>query len=169
MKILAFSDSHGYTLGMYDAIEREAPDAVIHLGDCVDDARDLIRSYPSLTVWHIRGNNDFEPDVAFYAVVSPGGVPMYLTHGHKERVSWNAFGTLPRRAREAGCEIALYGHTHRVLARQTDGVLLLNPGSISLPRGGPPSYARLTVAAGELCGLEFLREDGQVLGTKEER
>ncbi len=146
---------------MYGAIERELPDAVIHLGDCVEDARDLMRSYPELTIWHVRGNNDYEPDTPFSAVVAPGGVPMYLTHGHKERVSWSSLGVLPRRAREAGCRVALYGHTHRVLQEEADGVLVLNPGSISLPRGGPASYARLVVAEGRLFDVAMLDEEGR--------
>ena len=44
---------------MYDAIERECPDAVFHLGDCYEDACDLRRSYPSLPVYAVLGNNDF--------------------------------------------------------------------------------------------------------------
>lgn len=146
---------------MYDAIEREAPDAVIHLGDCVEDARDLMRSYPNLAVRYVRGNNDFEPDASFRTVFSPGGVPMYLTHGHQERVSRSSRGVLPRRALEAGCTVALFGHTHRVFCAEENGVLLLNPGSISLPRGGPASYLRLAADDGRLLEVTMLEENGQ--------
>ena len=43
------------------------------------------------------------------------------------------------------------------------GVLVCNPGSISLPRGGPESYARLTIEDGYPCGLALLDEDGGLL------
>ena len=41
MKILIFSDSHGYNVSMACAVEREAPDMVLHLGDHTDDAHEL--------------------------------------------------------------------------------------------------------------------------------
>ena len=46
MKVLVFSDSHGYNMAMAYAIEREKPDAVIHLGDHTDDADDIRRAFP---------------------------------------------------------------------------------------------------------------------------
>ena len=41
MKILVFSDSHRALGTMYDAIERLRPDAVIHLGDHLEDAASM--------------------------------------------------------------------------------------------------------------------------------
>ena len=38
VKVLVFSDSHGYNMSMAYAIEREKPDAVIHLGEIVEIA-----------------------------------------------------------------------------------------------------------------------------------
>lgn len=145
---------------MFDVIERERPDAVIHLGDYADDAGDLRRSYPNLTVWGVRGNNDYGSDAPLSAVVAPGGVRLYLTHGHMERATWSTVGAIPRRAREMGCGIALYGHTHRAERQEAEGVLVLNPGSISLPRGGPASYCRLEIEHGALACAAMLDETG---------
>ena len=50
MKILIFTDSHGYNVSMACAVEREAPDMVLHLGDHMDDARELESVFPRLTV-----------------------------------------------------------------------------------------------------------------------
>lgn len=160
MKILVFSDSHGRLLGMYDAIERESPDAVIHLGDCYEDACDLRRSYPSLPVYAVRGNNDFEPDAPPYMVIAPENFLIYITHGHRERVTWSSVGNLPVRAAQEGCALALYGHTHRVFDQTICGVRVVNPGSISLPRGGPAGYVRMTVEGGQLLTLEQLDGEG---------
>ena len=148
---------------MAAAVEREKPDAVIHLGDYADDARELERLFPMLPVYWVRGNNDYEPDGAQYAVITPDNLPIYITHGHKERVSMLACGILPQRAREEGCSVALYGHTHRMLLERIDGVLVCNPGSISLPRGGPASYARLTIENAQLRAVTLLDEDGGLI------
>ena len=48
---------------MAAAVEREKPDAVIHLGDYADDARELERLFPMLPVYRVRGNNDYKPDI----------------------------------------------------------------------------------------------------------
>ena len=41
MKVLVFSDSHGNTTNMITAIEQEAPDMVLHLGDHWEDVQEL--------------------------------------------------------------------------------------------------------------------------------
>lgn len=147
MKILVFSDSHGRTVDIYDAIEREQPDGVIHLGDYTEDVRDLRRAYAysSMPIYAVRGNNDFDSEFPMYIVMTLGGVRMYLTHGHRERVYGMSAGQLPLRAKENDCILAMFGHTHRLFLEQMDGIMVFNPGSISLPRGGKKSYGRLTI------------------------
>lgn len=163
MKILVFSDSHGRTLDMYGLIESEQPDAVIHLGDHYEDACDLRRSYPNLTVYAVRGNNDFDPDAPLFSVIAPAGVRMYLTHGHRERAAWLQSGNVAARAAEEGCTIALYGHTHLRYDRTEGGVRVMNPGSISLPRDGRASCLMLDVQNGALVSACFLEPDGAPL------
>lgn len=148
---------------MIAAIEREKPDRVFHLGDYAGDARELAYIYPSLPVCWVRGNNDFDPDVPWETAVSIGQTRIFLTHGHRERVYMLSGGMVAQRAREEGCALAFYGHTHRMELAWDSGVLVCNPGSISLPRGGPESYARLTIEDGCPCGLALLDEDGGLL------
>ena len=150
-------------MSMAYAIEREKPDAVLHLGDHTDDVDDIRRAFPALTIYHVRDNNDFDMDVPLFAVVTVGGVRMYLTHGHRERVSMLHSGLVPARAREEGCSFAFFGHTHRMMAEREQGVFVCNPGSISLPRGGPASYARLDIEGGMVRTLELVDEDGALL------
>lgn len=163
LKILVFADSHGYNMGMAYAVDREKPDAVLHLGDHADDAQDLGRAFPGLIIISVRGNNDYGTDAPLFCVTTLGGVRMYLTHGHRERVYGGSCGIVAQRAREEGCALAFFGHTHRVQVERKDGVLVCNPGSISLPRGGPASYGRLTVENGQAQLLEILDEDGGLL------
>ena len=41
----------------------------------------------------------------------------------------------------SGYNVMLNGHTHIPLAKEQDGVIFVNPGSVALPRGGyEPSY-----------------------------
>ena len=154
---------------MYDAVERECPDAVIHLGDCYEDARDLMRSYPNLAVYAVLGNNDWGSDAVYQAVIRPGGVPIYIAHGHREGVSFSSPGRLPLHAAQAGCALALFGHTHVVYQDTACGVEVLNPGSIGLPRRGSASYARLMIADGRLGEIAVLDTEGQPWDGKRSR
>lgn len=164
MKILIFADSHGYNVSMACAIEREAPDMVLHLGDHADDAREMQSVFPNLTVCAVRGNNDyFDRQAPEHAVVTAGGVRIFLTHGHREQVYSREGDMVARRAREEGCGLAFFGHTHHMYLERIHGVLACNPGSISLPRGGPASYGRLTVENGQVQLLELADEDGKLL------
>ena len=42
-------------------------------------------------------------------------------------------GVLAHEAKEKGCDVALYGHTHRADICEMDGVTLINPGSLRYP------------------------------------
>ena len=88
---------------------------------------------------------------------------IFLTHGHREQVYSREGDMVARLAREEGCSLAFFGHTHRMTAARVHGIMTCNPGSISLPRGGPASYARLTVGDGDEDVLELLDEDGGLL------
>jgi putative phosphoesterase len=45
----------------------------------------------------------------------------------------------------------VYGHTHISLINQEENLLVINPGSPSMPRGGlPPSVALLTIENGKI-------------------
>lgn len=164
MKILIFTDSHGYNVSMACAVEREAPDMVLHLGDHTDDARELESVFPRLTVCSVRGNNDyFDREVPEHAVVTLDGVRIFLTHGHREQVYVREGKQVAQLAREEGCGLAFFGHTHRMYLERVNGVLVCNPGSISLPRGGPASYARLTIENAQLRAVTLLDEDGGLI------
>lgn len=166
MKILIFSDSHGRSAGMFYAIEQDKPDAVVHLGDYTEDAGELMRAYPRLPVYSVRGNNDYASDAPYQTVITPDNVPIYLTHGHRERVSMLSSGNVAQFAREEQCGIAFFGHTHRMMMEDQNGVWVCNPGSISLPRGGPASYARLTLSGGAAQMLELVDDDGALQKVK---
>lgn len=93
----------------------------------------------------VRGNCDAEVDqmvLSFsvsedYRVLSLNERTVYLTHGH-------VYGPDHLPPMREG-DILLYGHTHIPRADRKDGIFLLNPGSISLPKEGHPnSYGILS-------------------------
>lgn len=161
MKVLVFSDSHGRMLEMYDAIARENPDAVIHLGDCYEDAHELQYSEPDLPVYAVRGNNDWGMEVPDHRLIRLADVPIYLTHGHREGVSFTSSGRVPAHAAEQGCRMALFGHTHIVYHEIENGITVVNPGSISLPRMGTASYAVILLDDGQI--IQITHQDTQGL------
>ena len=65
----------------------------------------------------------------------------FLTHGHYYNVSLDV-DRLWEEAKDRGCDIAMFGHTHRPYLEEREGITLLNPGSLSYPRqeGRMPSY-----------------------------
>ena len=82
MKVLIFADSHGYNMAMAFAVNRTG--CGHSLRRSCEDAREIEARVPSHADLPRAGGNDFDPDVPLNAVVTPGGVRGYVTHGHRE-------------------------------------------------------------------------------------
>ena len=54
------------------------------------------------------------------------------------------------------CQAVIYGHTHRPVVEEEDGILVINPGSLTFPRqqGRRPSYAVMDVEEGKDLQVE---------------
>ena len=129
MKILVFSDTHNYLDNAREVLRRIGGqmDMVLHLGDHDTDAMELKKEFPSLPFHYVLGNNDYSWDTPDKKMVFSGGKKLLLVHGHKQRA-------------------VLFGHTHRPVYDDRGRVMLFNPGSISMPRGGtPPTFGILTI------------------------
>ncbi len=169
MRVLVCSDSHGRLLDLYDAVERETPDAVIHLGDYYGDAYELRHSYPNLPVYAVAGNNDWGCDAAWHQVITLEGVRIFMTHGHQEGVAFSSCGRMVQRAEEHGCQLGLFGHTHIVYLDKHAGITVLNPGSISLPRQGVASYAMVSLEAGRITEIVLHDTEGNLWDPEKRR
>lgn len=126
MKTLVFSDSHGRFDLMAQVIKNDRPDAVVFLGDLVADIDRVICDTEGVSFFVVRGNNDLfsrEPDRLF---ASLGGRKIFATHGHLYRDPLS----LSLAARERNADTVLFGHTHRPVLRQDNGILFMNPGSV---------------------------------------
>ena len=110
---------------MYDAIERLRPDAVIHLGDHLEDAASMESVFSGVDFYHVPGNCDF-----LRASAEPDDLAGRRAHLPDARASVRREVRLTRlalKARRVGAQLALFGHTHRALLEAQDGLWLMNP------------------------------------------
>lgn len=158
MKWLVFSDSHGLVEDMLQAIEREKPDRVLHLGDVVRDGQQLLSHLgPAVPLEQVRGNCDLEGcGMPLEKELFFGSKRIWLLHGHTYRVKLGV-GLLAAEARIRGVDAVLFGHTHVPVCYQDGGLWVMNPGTIS---GRPRStYGVIEERDGTLyCRTAVLKE-----------
>lgn len=132
MKILVFSDSHSSNWFMRQCVDAVQPDAVIHLGDMVQDGEVLAEEYPQLKHYQVAGNCDrgrVTPDFPEILVEKLAGVRIYMTHGHRQGVKL-FLDKLILDAQRCQADVILYGHTHEPdCRRMPEGTWIMNPGS----------------------------------------
>jgi putative phosphoesterase len=152
MKYLIASDLHGSAetcRALLEAFDREGADRILFLGDLLyhGPRNDLPERYAPKEVIAqlnerrdvilcVRGNCDTEVDqmvlefpiLADYAIVSMGERTLFATHGHH----FNGEKLPPLKKGD----VLLHGHTHVPIWEEHEGVFVLNPGSVTIPKGG---------------------------------
>ena len=179
MQILIASDIHGsayYCRKLLEALDREDAPRMLLLGDILyhGPRNDLPEEYAPKEVISmlnplkdrvvsVRGNCEAEVDqmvldfpvLADYCLMPVGERMMYCTHGH----IYNEENLPPMMPGD----ILLYGHTHVPRAELCGDKWMLNPGSVSIPKGGSvQSYAVLengTFTVKDMDGREIMRAD----------
>jgi putative phosphoesterase len=113
------SDTHGL-------VRREAlaalagSDRIVHAGDIVEPGI-LAMLADIAPVTAVRGNNDrgtWAEALAETETIEVGGLRLFVIHDVKQL-----------RARAAGCDIVIAGHSHQPKVERREGVLFVNPGS----------------------------------------
>jgi len=175
MKIFVISDIHGSLSALRAALaarEREGAQWVAVLGDYLNhgprnpipegyDPQAVAKELNALRDWLIpvRGNCDSEVDqmlldfpmLGEYATVFLGGRRLFLCHGHV--ASPESLPPLPPDS------LFISGHSHLPLLERRGSLILMNPGSITLPKGGNPrSYGLI-----EEGGLWIKTIEGEAL------
>lgn len=136
MKIMIVSDSHGMDFGIRKVVRDEGPfDMMIHLGDSQLSEGELIK-LAGCTVEAVAGNNDLGTYLPGEKLIKLGKHMVLLIHGHTKGVNYG-LERLINYGMERGADVVMFGHTHIPLLREMDGMTLLNPGSITLPRQQP--------------------------------
>ena len=156
MKFLIVSDIHGARIPaekISEIYKNNAFDKLLLLGDLLyhGPRNNLPESYEPKAVIEIlsglkdeiiavRGNCEAEVDqmvlpfsvLSESALVFADGMRIFLTHGHIHTPEKHP----------GGIDAYFSGHTHIPVLKAENGTLYLNPGSVSIPKGGfPPSYA----------------------------
>ena len=131
MKLLSvLSDTHGNI----SSIEKILPvikesDYVIHLGDGLQDIKPFERELKGKLIL-VKGNCDYLP-YEKSSVLEIEKKKILFTHGDLFGVKQSLL-RLRICAEERGACAAFYGHTHIACECEDNGVLLFNPGSLSL-------------------------------------
>ncbi len=150
MKIMVASDIHGsayYCQKMTEAYKNSGAQKLLLLGDILyhGPRNDLPKEYAPKKVIEmlnnisdeilcVRGNCDSEVDqmvlkfniMAEYAIIYDGERMIFATHGHKFNKD-----ILPSLKKG---DILLHGHTHIPVNESIDGITVMNPGSVSIPK-----------------------------------
>ena len=118
MKLAILSDTHG--LLRPRVVEHlKTADAILHGGDINKPAIvEQLQQHAPLYI--VRGNNDKEwaEDIPHDLTVTLEGIPFFMVHNKKE---------VP--AALSGVDVVVFGHSHKYVQEEKDGVLWLNPGS----------------------------------------
>lgn len=157
MKILILSDSHGYLnnfkkiLNLYNNKIKY----VIHLGDYANDVAEIKPFFKQFEFLNISGNCDFETVLPSEKAFSLCNKNFFITHGNMYKVKSNLV-TLSYVAEEKNANICLFGHTHVPTLTNINNILYMNPGSISIPRGGKfCTYGILEISENEEISAEI--------------
>lgn len=146
MKILVISDTHGH-IEEAERIYNEGDfDMIVHLGDLYDDAL-MIERDTGARVVAVRGNMDMDYSPVNYRVLKTDFGRILLIHGHREKVK-SGLMNLIYRTHEMDCDAVFFGHTHQAFYDEVDGLVVLNPGSLTYPYGygAAPSYAVVEIS-----------------------
>lgn len=173
MKILIASDIHGsrhYTELLAERFAEEQAELMVLLGDIYNHGprNPLPEGYDPMGVAKIlnslkdkllviKGNCDSDVDTMISdfefvseAVLVDGGKQIFLQHGDRFSVD-----RLPKNSRDA----FVYGHYHTGFIVRKEGVLVANPGSVSLPKNGT-AHSYILLDEGELTLKDL---DGAIL------
>ncbi len=163
MKIIIISDTHGAYAKLSKVMQlHQDADRFIHLGDGERDVNTLFLTYPQMRerFYYINGNCDYGllyEGTPFLTLDLPYGHRIFAAHGHHFQVK---FGTarILYEGKQKQADIILYGHTHVSDCQYENGIYIINPGSLGLPRDGKkPSYALLDISEkGILPNIVFL-------------
>ena len=151
MQILVVSDTHGRgnRLAALAASHTDA-ECVVHLGDSQWTEETLAAHCAPLQLVAVGGNCD-SGEYPQMRILALGEHRILLVHGHRHGVRFGEMSGLVALAKQNQADIVLYGHTHvagacrEPVPGEDRTVYLCNPGSLSEPRDGAPSFGILTL------------------------
>ncbi|QQK77149.1 metallophosphoesterase [Salicibibacter cibarius] len=153
MQWLVVSDTHGDREGLKKLRDRHEQhvDAMFHCGDSELDRKDpLLDSF-----YVVSGNTDVPGEFPEHEVLTIDGINVWLTHGHLYHVK-STNQRLQQTAMEQDADLVLHGHSHYAGAYEKEGIIYVNPGSLTLPKKPTePTYAIVMIENGEVQAVRF--------------
>ena len=179
MRVVVVSDTHGSVTAWRKITDVVGKDELfLHLGDVLYhgprnpipngyDPKNLSEILKEFRIDFVRGNCDADvdimvlglPEVPKVAEQTFGNWKVLMVHGEDldDEIGF---------AKKHGADVLLRGHTHIPKITNESGVIVLNPGSPSIPKGGfPPTFSvldfsdnSLKIRILDLNGLEIMEE-----------
>ena len=122
-------------------------DAIIHAGD-IGPYKLVLDMEAIAPTTVVLGNTDGDMPINESAVVTLDGKKFFVQHivdPHRLQAS------LRERFKRIEPDVVVFGHTHTPFCETLGGVLFLNPGSVTQPRGDyRPSMVRLIIDHGKI-------------------
>lgn len=154
-KVLILSDTHGDYVVFKKIIDLEQPDVTVHAGDFCIDVQEMHNNFD----YFVAGNNDFDGE----RIVDFELENFKIRVMHGDQFGNSIFNINDRNqkileyARENKIDILINGHTHIESMLYKDNILVINPGSLSLPRNmaGKKSYAILILEKEKILNNKF--------------
>jgi len=119
-------------------------DAILHAGDIGDLTwlSDIL--FAGIPLYAVAGNcdpDDGDPRTPTQRIVELGSRRIGLIHG------WgSAYGLIDRIAPLfTDVDAVVFGHSHQPTSDTRNGIIFFNPGSLTMPRGGPPTAGLLSI------------------------
>lgn len=130
MKIAVISDSHNVKSAI-EAVRSYINDAdiVLHLGDGAPNIKEITKEFKG-QIYVVKGNCDFCLEYPNERIIEVLDKKILMCHGHLYNVKME-LNSIFYRAKELGVDIVLFGHSHLCIIEKQEGMLLMNPGSIS--------------------------------------
>jgi len=161
-KFLLISDSHGHISALKAVLawaqnqsqSGNLINSAVFLGDGAADLQSAAAGFYS--GWRIvRGNNDYDTSLPDSAIFDFADNRFFMCHGHRHAL-YGGYHSLVSAARANDANAALFGHTHIPCYKSVNGVLLINPGSVSRPRSREgATFAVVECAQGSQPTAEF--------------
>lgn len=145
IRIGVFSDSHGDLAALERAVNHAGKlDLAIHCGDYYEDIVKVLAG-TDLAYEGVCGNVDVVRHAPAEQLLEIGGLSIFVSHGHHFDVKYD-LNRLFYKGLEVKADICLFGHTHVSLIIEKEGLILMNPGSVTRPKGHhKPSYGLIEI------------------------
>ncbi|AAL81916.1 metallophosphoesterase [Pyrococcus furiosus DSM 3638] len=150
MKVGVLSDTHipkaYFPPQIFEFLKKRNVQYIIHAGDIT--SKEFLEKLEEVApVIAVKGNMD-RIDLPEEEKIEIGNFSILILHGH-QFLSLN-LDNLTYKALEEEVDILVFGHTHRpyynVVRSYGREIILLNPGSPTLPRMSEPTFAILEVS-----------------------